>query len=172
MNAAWSCRPRLHAALIIAVLAAASPAFADGILIAVEETVNGAPCPPPRPATEGIYASLFEGGTIVFDIADSMPGRTVSELADIGRTAGADLVLQVTVSYRETNSGLAIARVDASIRYTLIETGTGVVRKRGDLAASNEGREKEVDRMSLGREISEMILREIIDTRGGAFSPP
>jgi hypothetical protein len=146
--------------LLLAALAAA-PVTAQTILLAVRDSVNGAPLAPPLPTREGVAGSLFDTGFIVFD-APGEAERSAAELAGLARTAGADLVLDVRGQYTDRALGAGgLRRVALTVTFTLTDAASGVVRAKGEETADNANREKDVDRVVLGQEIGRAVSARI-----------
>jgi hypothetical protein len=153
--------------LLMSALAAAIPVTAQTILLAVGETANGTPLAPPLPTGEGVAGSLFDIGFIVFDLPGDGPSRGLSELIGVARSAGADLVLDVRVQYSDRPIDAGATRISGTAVFTLADAASGVVKAKGEEAATNANREKDVDRAALGQEIGRMLAARIRD----ALSP-
>jgi hypothetical protein len=157
--------------LIYRTLVSAVPLPAQTLLLDVRESVNGAPLPPPLPSWDGLESRLFDEGFIVFDVASSPAAPDQGELTRLARTAGADLILVVTVEYAETAIGIELVRSTGRATYVLTDAGTGTVRASGKEQASNRDRERDVDRQALGREIGKLVGGRVA-TALNALAPP
>jgi hypothetical protein len=147
---------RILPGLLLLASLAAAPLTAQTILLAVRDSVNGAPLAPPLPTREGVAGSLFDSGFIVFD-APGDGARTASELVGVARAAGADLVLDVRGQYTDRALGGGVVRVSVTVAFTLTDAASGAVQAKGEATADNAGREKDVDRVMLGQEIGKAL---------------
>lgn len=155
-------RPRVCAALLLlSALVPAGPLGADTLLISTEETVEGSPCPPPLPGSEGLSAVLFERGHIVFDAGQPAPPPDTAELLELARSGGAAWVLEAVVSFFEAPRGIGPGRITATADWTLIRAESGSTAARGKARGSNEARERDVDRAGLAMELGAAIADEI-----------
>jgi hypothetical protein len=148
------------ALLYLLALYAAPPLFGETILIAVQESLNGGSVPSPSPAKEGILAGIFDRGHIIFDLPESVPLPPLEELVRMAREGGAALVLDVVVEFRESRLSDGQLRIDASGRYSVIDVSAGTMRKEGDIAGTNQGRERNVDRNALGMELGDQVAED------------
>jgi hypothetical protein len=79
------------------------------------------------------------------------------------RSAGADLILRVSVAYRETSISARLVQRSGRATYTLTDAATGAVRTKGMQDASNRDREAEVDRHALGEELGALVAKKITE---------
>jgi hypothetical protein len=159
-------------ALAALSLVLAAPLPAQSILLAVRETVGGVPLSTRLPAGESLEGALFNQGCIVFDIRASVPPQARDELARIARTGGAELVLEVNVSYVDTPISTHLVRISGTGDFALINAETGDVTARGEEQATNRDREREVDRPALGQEIGARIAARVVKTLRSEPSAP
>ena len=145
----------------------AGPLGADTLLISTEETVDGSPCPPPLPGSEGLSAVLFERGHIVFDAGQPAPPPDTAELLELARSGGAAWVLEAVVSFLEAPRGIGPGRITATADWTLIRAESGSTAARGKARGSNETRERDVDRAGLAMELGAAIADEIAGRLAG-----
>ncbi len=161
----------LSIALIVLCLLAAAPAApAESLLLAVWETVDGAPAPKPPPAIEGIFEGLFDAGHIVFDTGGGQPPST-GVLAEMARTGGAGYVLEARISFTTSTTADGAKEIEVTAQYTLLAAGSAARLGAGTVADSNKGRERDVDLSTLGAECGKTIASKVnalILARGGA----
>ena len=148
--------------LVLGAALAAGPLGAETVMIAVRETVDGTPSPPPLPAVEGVSSALFEAGHIVFDSGASGGSAKSAELRNVAQEGGAGWILQVTVAYTETKVDQGVMRVTGSASFDLVNASTGATAASDRISASNEGREKIIDRTALGRELGKLISQRVV----------
>ena len=153
----------LRVLFLLVSMTAALPATAQTILLAVGESANGAPVAPPLPAREGVAGSLFDSGFVVFDLPGGGVPRAPAEMIGVARAAGADFVLVVRVQYADSSLGAGALLISAGATFTLTDAASGVVTAKGEASASNEKREKNVDREALGREIGAAVAARVRD---------
>jgi len=155
--------PFICVALICAV-----PLAAQTVLLVVQESIDGKPLPPPLAAKEGLGSSLFDAGYIVFEFPDSDTGLDRAAVTQTARSAGADLILIVTVQYTETAIDSRLVRRSAHAAYALTNTEDGAVRTKGMQDASNKDREADVDRRALGEELGAGVGKKVARALAGA----
>ena len=154
-------RPRLRSVLALASLLAGMPAAAQTLLLVVQEKANARPLPPPSAVREGASGDLFDAGYIVLDAPVSPSFPAAAELALMGRSAGADLVLAVTTDYADAPQGLDLLRISARTTFALIDTTTSVVVTHSTREATNRDRERDVNRSVLGGEIGRDVAAQV-----------
>ena len=154
-------RTRLRSVLALACLLAGMPAAAQTLLLVVQEKANARPLPPPSSVREGASGDLFDAGYIVLDAPASTSFPAAAELALIGRSAGADLVLAVTTDYADAPYGLDLLRISARTTFALIDTTTSAVVAHGTREATNRERERDVNRSVLGGEIGRDVAAQV-----------
>ena len=169
-HAAFIKRARIPALAVLAFIMAA-PLPAQAILLAAREAVGGVPLPTPFAVREILEETLFDQGFIVFDIALSNPPQSRGELARIARTAGADLVLEVLVTYVDTPISTHLVQIAGTADFALIDAVTGEVTTQGREKAANRDRERDVDRPALGREIGTLVAAHIVQALHKAAAP-
>jgi hypothetical protein len=155
--------------LCIALMGAAS-GWAESLLIAVSETIDGVPISNPLPAAEGIFDGLFEAGHIVFDVGSGKAIPPIDDLADMARSGGAEYVLEGDVSFI-TKAGENGREITATAELSLVRAGNVTRLGTVTLTDTNKGREKDVDLPKLGFELGVMIAERvngIIASRGGS----
>ena len=152
-------------------LVGAAPLSAQTVLLVVRESVDGKPLPPPLAAKEGLGSGLFDAGFIVVDFPDSARAPEPAEVTQTARTAGADLILTVSVVYTESAIGSSLVRRSAHAAYTLTDMDSGRVRTRGVQDASNKDRETDVDRRALGKELGARVAKRITDALSSVVLP-
>lgn len=153
-------RPLSIALAVLCLLAAAPAAPAESLLLAVWETVDGAPAPKPPPAIEGIFEGLFDAGHIVFDTGSGTPSST-EDLAEMARRGGARYVLEARISFTTSTTADGAKEIEVSAQYTLIAAGSASRLGAGTVADSNKGRERDVDLSTLGSECGKMIASKV-----------
>jgi hypothetical protein len=136
------------------------PASAQTILLLIRENVAGRPLPAPLPVREGLTASLFDAGIVVFDLPGAAPASGASEIMRLAQSAGADLILEVQADYTDTAAGGGL-RISLHVSWSLLAGKTGVLIISGTRDAANSGRERDVDRPALGAEIAAPIAEEV-----------
>jgi hypothetical protein len=159
----------LRSALALACLLAGLPAAAQTLLLVVQENANSKPLPPPSGVRESLTSDLFDAGYIVLDAPGSSPLRVAAELAQVGQSAGADIVLTVATDYSDAPLG-DLLRISARTTYALIESTTGATLAHGPREATNKDRERDVSRTVLGGEIGRDVaarVKAVLERRGG-----
>ena len=146
------------------------PASAQTILLLIRENVAGRPLPAPLPVREGLTASLFDAGIVVFDLPGAAPASGASEIMRLAQSAGADLILEVQADYTDTAAGGGL-RISLHVSWSLLAGKTGALLISGTRDAANSGRERDVDRLALGAEIAAPIAEEVRKALG-AQEPP
>jgi hypothetical protein len=160
-----SLRPRIALiALFTATLAfcAAGALGAETIMIAVQESVDGAPSQPPLPTLEGVSGALFDAGHIVFDAGKLAPSVKTAELARIARDANAGWLLRVNVVYTQTKVDKDSVRVACSATFSLVNAENGTTSLSDKVSATNAGRERNMDRAALGMELGKLISQKVV----------
>jgi hypothetical protein len=143
--------------LILPALLAISPRLpAQSLLLVVRETLNGTALSAPYSAREGLAASLFDAGLIIFDLPGPAPAAGLLATA---AGAGADYLLEVTVDY--ASSGTTQPRVDGHAAFTLRTVPGGAIVLRGTLDGTNRDREDSVTRQALGQEIGDQVAQKV-----------
>jgi hypothetical protein len=145
------------------VLIGAAPLGAQTVLLVVQESIDGKPLPPPLAAKEGLGSGLFDAGYIVFEFPDSDKAPDQAVVTHTARSAGADLVLRVSVEYSEKTIGANLVRRSGRAAYTLTNAANGAIRTKGTQDASNKDREAEVDRHALGEELGSLIAKKVTE---------
>ncbi len=131
----------LRPALVIAAfLGLSAPAMAQTILLVIQESAAGQPLAAPLPLGEGLDASFFDAGIIVFDMPGVTPATTAAEISRVAQGAGADAILEVQADYAQTPSG-GEASVSVHVTWSLLVSASGAVIAKGTRDASNSGRE-------------------------------
>jgi hypothetical protein len=149
--------------LFCMALIGAAPLAAQTVLLVVQESVDGKPLPPPLAAKEGLGSGLFDAGYIVFEFPDSDTAPDQSVVTQTARSAGADLILTVSVVYTETAISTRLVRRSARAAYALTNTENGAVRTKGTQDASNMDREADIDRHALGEELGARVAKKVTD---------
>ncbi len=144
------------------------PLAGQTVLLVVQESVDGKPLPPPLAAKEGLGSSLFDAGYIVFEFPDSDKAPDQAVVTQTARSAGADLILTVTVQYTETAINSRLLRRSAHASYALTNAENGAVRTKGMQDASNKDREADVDRHALGEELGAGVAKKVAHALAGA----
>ena len=147
---------RLVMLLLPALLAGAPRLPAQSLLVVVRETLNGTPLSAPYSSREGLAATLFDAGLIIFDLTGPAPSAGLLATA---AGAGADYLLEVTVDYSST--GTSQPRVDGHAAFTLRTVPGGAVVLRGTLDGTNRDREGSVSRQALGQEIGGQVAQKV-----------
>ncbi len=163
MSSSRTFRRRLFLLLVTGSLLAATAAEAQTVLLLVVEKANSQTLPPPLAVREGVSASLFDAGCIVLDAPGAGTLPALSETTRLARSAGAEVVLEVSTDYADTSLSADLLRISARTTYTLIDTATSGVLTRGTREASNRDRERDVNRAALGAEIGRDIARAVSD---------
>lgn len=141
--------------LLVPVLPAAAATF----LVVLAETRDGEPARPPLFAREGILAVLFEDGHIAFDLPAGTPQPAEGDLPRLGLQAGAEIVARIVVDWHEERLVGGATMESCRGNILLVDPKTG---RRSELIAlelGNLGREGEVGRSGLGREIGTLLIR-------------
>ena len=141
--------------------AAALPA--QTVLLVVRESVDGKPLPPPLAVKEGLGSGLFDAGYIVFEFPDSDKAPDQAVVTQTALSAGADLVLTVSVVYTETAASSRLVRRSARAAWALTNAENGAVRTKGMQDASNKDREADIDRRGLGVELGSRIAKKVAE---------
>jgi hypothetical protein len=152
--------PRLaaRALALVFLLVPVLPPAAETFLVAVAETDDGAPSPPPSAAREGIFAALFDAEHIAFELPSGEKLPSTDELRRLAIEAGAGTVAIVMVDWhREPMSGGAL-RVRARGSIVLVDALTGHETHRRAFEVANEGRELTAGRPRLGAEIGSALV--------------
>jgi hypothetical protein len=149
-------------------LVCAVPLAAQTVLLVVQESVDGKPIPPPLAAKEGLGSGLFDAGYIVFEFPDSDRAPDPAVVTQTARSAGADLILTVSVRYTETAINSRLVRRSAHAAYALTNAENGAVRTKGIQDASNKDREADVDRRALGKEVGAGVANKVTGALKGA----
>jgi hypothetical protein len=149
-------------------LICAAPLAAQSVLLVVQESLDGKLLPSPLAVKEGLGSGLFDAGCIVFEFPDSDKAPDQAAVTQTARTAGADMILTVTVQYTETAVNTRLVRRLAHAAYALTNAGNGAVRTRGLQEASNKDREADVDRWALGKELGAGIAKRVAEALAGA----
>jgi hypothetical protein len=152
--------------VILAFLFHAWPAGAETLLLAISETVDGSPSPPPPPATEGIFDGLFEAGHIVFDLGDGAKIPEANDLAAMARSGGAGYVVQAAVVFTLAHRD-GFTDITATARINLFGAQKAESLGSETLEDSNQGREKDVDLKKLGFELGTMIAARVNEMLAG-----
>jgi hypothetical protein len=153
---------------LVAVLLSAASAGAQSVLLVVVEAVDTQALPPPLAVREGLSASLFDAGCVVLDSPGSPTLPKPAEAARMARAAGADIALEVSTRYADTNLGVDLLRISARTTYLLIDSSTSGVLTTGTRDATNRDRERDTSRAALGTEIGKDVaqaVREFLDHR-------
>jgi hypothetical protein len=135
---------------------------AETVMIAARETIDGSPSQPPLPAVEGVSSGLFEAGHVVFDADQVGASAKAAELAQVARDGRAGWLLQITVAYTQTRLDQEAVRVACSATFSLVNASTGATSLSDKVSATNEGREKQVDRAALGVELGKLISQRVV----------
>jgi hypothetical protein len=144
-------------------LIGAAPLAAQTVLLVVQESVDGKPLPSPLAVKEGLGSGLFDAGYIVFEFPDSDRAPDQAVVTHTARSAGADLILSVSVAYTETAISASLVRRSGRATYALTSSANGTVRTKGTQDASNKDREADVDRRALGEELGALIAKKIAE---------
>jgi hypothetical protein len=146
-------------ALALAILLApVRPASAETFLIVVTETVDGQPATPPLAAREGIFAALFDGDHIGFEVpADASP-MSPDDLRLLAVEADAGTVAVIVVDWHQERIPGGALRVSGRGSIVLLDAHTGLRTDSLPLAVGNEGRERIADRPRLGVEIGLALI--------------
>jgi len=161
----------LRAALVAAsYLVLALPAGAQTVLLVIQESVGGRPLAAPLPLREGLAASLFDAGIIVFDLPGVTPASGAAEISRLAQSGGADIILTVQADYVDVPLGGNI-RISAHITWSLLTSAKGGIIAEGTRDGSNSGREHDVDRPALGVELAVPIAEEVRKALGSGEPP-
>jgi len=136
---------------------------AQTVLLVVRESVDGKPLPPPLAVKEGLGSGLFDAGYIVFEFPDSDKAPDQAVVTQTALSAGADLVLTVSVVYTETAASSRLVRRSARAAWALTNAENGAVRTKGMQDASNKDREADIDRRGLGVELGARIATKVAE---------
>lgn len=147
--------------IVLLGLAAAGPLHAETLLVTARETVDGKDSPPPLPSLEGASSGLYEKGHIVFDAGSKAAEKKITELTEAARSGGAGWLLKIEVSYSEKPLEQGVTRVEGSASFTLIDTSTGATSLAGSVKDSNQGREKTIDRRTVGIELGKLVTDRV-----------
>lgn len=154
--------------LAFACLLAGMPAAAETLLLVVQDGANSRPLPRPSAVREGLTGDLFDAGYIVLDAPSSVPFPPAPDLAAIGQSAGADVVVAVATDYTDTTLPLDFIRISARTTYSLVDCATSAVIAQGTRQTSNRDRERDVTRTVLGEEIGKdvaALVKKILERR-------
>jgi hypothetical protein len=143
-----------------AALFMAAPLCGQTILVAVQESLAGKPLSAPLPVAEGLSASLFEAGYIVFELPGPLQGPAQTQHRQLALQGGAELILEVTAEDSADTSG-AFPLFVSRIGFTLIDASTGRVKAKGVEELSNKGRENTVDSKSLAGEAGRLVASRV-----------
>lgn len=146
--------------LTLATALAAGALSAETVLVAVRETVDGAPSDPPLPAVDGVSSGLFAAGHVVFD-AGSRGSSEIGDLVEVAREGGAGWLLSITVAYTQTKLDQGAVRVAGSASFSLVNAQTGVTSLSDRVAGSNAGRERNINLTALGVELGRLISQRV-----------
>ena len=146
--------------LALGTVLAAGTLSAETVLVAVRETVDGAPSDPPLPAVDGVSSGLFAAGHVVFD-AGSRGSSEIGDLVEVAREGGADWLLRITVAYSQTKLDQGAVRVAGSAAFFLVNAQTGVTSLSDRVAGSNAGRERNINLTALGVELGRLISQRV-----------
>jgi hypothetical protein len=161
----------LRAAMVsAALLGPVVPVAAQTVLLVIQESAAGRPLAAPLPLREGLAASLFDSGIIVFDLPGVTPASGADEISRLAQRAGADFILKVQADYADTQSSGNVS-ISAHVTWSLLVSATGKAVAAGSRDASNRGREHDVDRAALGAEIAVPVVEEVRKALNG-WKPP
>jgi hypothetical protein len=142
------------AALLLPVL----PAPAETFLVAVTETDEGEPSRPPLAAREGIFAALFDGEHIAFEVPADWPPPSADALRPLAAEAGAGTVAVIVVDWHQERLAGGALRVSGRGSIVLVDALSGRETPALPLAVGNRGRELIADRPRLGVEIGLALI--------------
>ncbi len=140
---------------------------AETILLMVTETRDGLPNRPPFSAREGIMAVLFDDGQIAFETPVDEPVPPRELLPAFGAATGADVVAAVVVDWHEERLPGGLARVSGRGSLVLLDVRSLTWSDEIPLALDNAGRERDVGRAQLGKEIGLLLVRAWQASRTG-----
>lgn len=153
--------------LLLAALLPARQVGADTILLVTEESVDGSACPAPQPLAEGLYEALFGRGHIVFDAGPAASASDPSSLVELARSGGAAWILRAEASFHEAPFGLASRSIALSASWALMRAEDGATAANGAADRTNQGREREADRVVLAAELAAAIADSLAPRLGG-----
>jgi hypothetical protein len=160
------CRRSLPLALA-AFLLAALAAPAETFLVAVTETDDGEPSRPPLAAREGIFAALFDGDHVGFEVPDDGSRLPIGTLRLLAADAGAGTVAVITVDWHQERLNGGAFRVRARGSIVLVDALSGRETPVLPFAVGNEGREAAAGRPRLGVEIGLALIEAFRAWSGG-----
>jgi hypothetical protein len=143
---------------LVFLLLPVRPAAAETFLIAVTETDEGEPSLPPLAAREGIFAALFEGEHIAFEVSAGESPQSADALRLLANEAGAGTVAVIVVDWHQERQYGGALRVSGRGSIVLIDARSGKQTDRLPLAVGNEGREQSTDRPRLGVQIGVALI--------------
>jgi hypothetical protein len=143
---------------LVFLLLPVRPAAAETFLIAVTETDEGEPSLPPLAAREGIFAALFEGEHIAFEVPAGESPQSADALRLLANEAGAGTVAVIVVDWHQERQYGGALRVSGRGSIVLIDARSGKQTDRLPLAVGNDGRERIADRPRLGVEIGVALI--------------
>ena len=123
------------AAFLLAALAAPAETF----LVAVTETDDGEPSRPPLTAREGIFAALFDGEHIAFEVPDDGSRQPTGALRLLAAEAGAGTLAVITVDWHQERLTGGAFRVWGRGSIVLVDALSGREAPVLPLAVGNDG---------------------------------
>lgn len=151
------------AAFLLAALAAPAETF----LVAVTETDDGEPSRPPLAAREGIFAALFDGEHIGFEVPADGSRQSTGALRLLAAEAGAGTVAVIVVDWHQERLTGGMFRVWGRGSIVLVDALSGRETPFLPLAVGNEGREAAAGRPRLGVEIGLALIEAFRTWSGG-----
>jgi hypothetical protein len=147
--------------ILALLICTASASYAETILIAVTESVDGQKLLPPLPVREAVAGILFDIGAIVFDIPESTPPRGPEELLRAAQAGGADLLLVLEATYRDTKLASGLVRIAVTGSFALTDAVTGKPISGGEADLDNRDRERDMNRDAVGKELGRLLAGRI-----------
>ncbi len=155
-------RELLRLVAFCVALAVPLSAGAESILVSAQESADGSVLQPPNAAAEGMEAALYDAGFIVFESESAGTGGNPSDLARTAREGGTDLILVLRVDYAAAQSGGATSTTGHAV-WSLLDSATALELAEGAEDLSNQGREKTMDRPSLGQALGRTIAAKVAE---------
>jgi hypothetical protein len=149
------------------LLLPALAATAETFLVTVTETDDGQPTAPPLAAREGVFAALFDGEHIGFEVPADRPALPVQDLKLLAREAGADVVAVVAVDWHQERLSGGLLRVSARGSIVFVDALTEHETASVPFSVGNEGRERVADRSRLGVEIGSALVEAFRSSTAG-----
>jgi hypothetical protein len=161
-------QPLFATCVLLLGLAVLSPCSGESFLLVGEERVDGIRQPLPLASTEGIMATVFESGQIIFDTGTldvdvDWDARGFTEPLALAVEGRADFVMAAEIRSRLIAEDAGQKSFASRARYYLLDVAGSNLTGSGELELSNQGREEEMPyqelQYQLGKEIGLRLLR-------------